>query len=250
MRRLRRVCASSSPRARRSRRGAARAARAAARPTSTPLVERAGVARRRPRAPRAAGRACPKGCHVQSNKPRDPTLIPTVLTIDAARRRHGRRDRLPAVDRSEAGRRRISRSPSSSATFAIGVAADASPSTVAPGDLVDSRAPALPGVRRRTCAIAPTTADVAVDAARRRRPAPAVAAAMPTSSRAIAFGHGDAPGGDRRARRRRAAAPRRPRPAVDDRPRAARRLHRARHDRRLPGQATSSCASSTTPRAA
>ena len=32
----------------------------------------------------------PEGLHTQSNKPRDPTLIPTVLTIDPHRGRHRR----------------------------------------------------------------------------------------------------------------------------------------------------------------
>ena len=47
--------------------------------------------------------ALPEGLHTQSDKPRDPTLIPTVLTIDAPAGRDGRRDRLSAGDRVQAG---------------------------------------------------------------------------------------------------------------------------------------------------
>ena len=49
--------------------------------TLTPIVERDGVAPGKVRA--ALQISLPDGFHVQSNKPRDPTLIPTVLTIDA-----------------------------------------------------------------------------------------------------------------------------------------------------------------------
>ena len=48
----------------------------------TPLVERPGVHAGEP--VRLALRvSLPEGLHTQSNKPRDPTLIPTALTIDA-----------------------------------------------------------------------------------------------------------------------------------------------------------------------
>ena len=54
------------------------------RPTAdvTPLVERPGVHAGEP-VRLALKVSLPEGLHTQSNKPRDPTLIPTVLTIDA-----------------------------------------------------------------------------------------------------------------------------------------------------------------------
>ena len=50
--------------------------------TLTPMLERDGVASGRT-ARAALEVALPEGLHVQSNKPRDPLLIPTVLTFDA-----------------------------------------------------------------------------------------------------------------------------------------------------------------------
>ena len=67
--------------------------------------------RREQRPPRPAGDA-PEGLHTQSNKPRDPTLIPTVLTVDVARRHHLGRSRLSAA-------RSISRRPGRSKPLAV-----------------------------------------------------------------------------------------------------------------------------------
>ena len=69
----------------------------------TPIVERDGVRAGTP-VRVALQVSLPEGFHVQSNKPRDPLLIPTGADDRRAGRRHRRRDRVSAVDRSEAGR--------------------------------------------------------------------------------------------------------------------------------------------------
>ena len=93
----------------------------------------------------------PEGLHTQSNKPRDPLLIPTELDDRRAGRRHGEGDRLSAVDRSRSSGG-DSRSRVFEQEFAIGVQlvdrADA-----APGDVRRFPAqPALSGLRRQICA--------------------------------------------------------------------------------------------------
>ena len=79
-----------------------RAAPRARAPTSIPLVE--GPARAGSPFDVALKVSVPEGLHTQSNKPRDKSLIPTTLTIDAPRA-YRRRDRLASVDRYGAGRR-------------------------------------------------------------------------------------------------------------------------------------------------
>ncbi|HEX3702044.1 MAG TPA: thioredoxin family protein [Vicinamibacterales bacterium] len=151
----------------------------------TPLVERAAV-RAGGSARLALKVALPEGLHTQSNKPRDPTLIPTVLTIDA--RPGVTLDEIvfpPSTDLKQAGLDQ----PLAvfEHEFAIGVQVTLA-SGVAAGDLV------VPGhLRYQACdsnlCYAPATADVQwtlhVD--------PAAAGSTDPVFAQIAFGHGEKP---------------------------------------------------------
>ncbi len=99
----------------------------------TPLVERSGLHAGGP-ARVALKVSLPEGLHTQSNKPRDPTLIPTVLTIDAPS--GVTVDEIvfpPSTDLKQAG----ADQPLAvfEQTFAIGVQLSLAP-TVPAGDLV------------------------------------------------------------------------------------------------------------------
>ena len=172
----------------------------------------------------------PEGLHTQSNKPRDPLLIPTELTIDAPAGVTVEGNRVSAVDRSEAGR---------AGSAARGVRADVRDRRAA-GDR-DRRAGRRRRRSRSTCAIRRATR---TSATRRRRPTasgrstscrqrkPAAATSDPIFG-TIAFGKGEAPD----------AAPPARRPQRHVRQPAARsgdgiakldQFTDARHERRLP----------------
>jgi thiol:disulfide interchange protein len=152
-----------------------------------PLVERAAV-RAGESARLALKVALPEGLHTQSNKPRDPTLIPTVLTIDA--RPGVTLDEIvfpPSTDLKQAGLDQ----PLAvfEHEFAIGVQVTLA-SGVAAGDLV------IPAhLRYQACdsnlCYAPATADVQwtlhVD------PAAAPGGSTDPAFAQIAFGHGEKP---------------------------------------------------------
>ena len=166
----------------------------------TPLVEADGVhAGADARA--ALQVTLPDGFHVQSNKPRDPNLIPTELTVDAPAGVSVAEVVFPAtVDVKLVGVDQLLAVFERS--FAIGVRFTVAPAVVA-GDI---RVPAR--LRYQACndttCFAPTTAD----AEWTLHVVPAGAATSAThrdSIDRIAFGHGDAPG---------AVSARPPRPAA------------------------------------
>ena len=70
----------------------------------TPLDEAAGVEAGKTRAPRARGPTARRDARPVATSRAIPHSSPPSSRIDAARRRHRRRNRLPAGDRSEAGR--------------------------------------------------------------------------------------------------------------------------------------------------
>ena len=121
----------------------------------------------------------PEGFHVQSNKPRDPTLIPTELTVDAPAGVTVAEIVFPptvdlklvGVDQPLAVFER---------TFAIGVRLHVA-STVAPGERQVPAQLRYQACNDTTC-FAPTTADAAVDAARGAGERGASAAAHATCS--------------------------------------------------------------------
>ena len=132
----------------------------------------------------------PEGLHVQSNAPRDPSLIATVLTIDApAGVTVAEVVYPPAQDLKQAG----ADQPLAvfERAFAIGIRLSIA-STVAPGNLV------IPAhLRYQACdenmCFAPTTADAEWTV----KVVPASAAITPEHAdvfAAIPFGHGQAPG--------------------------------------------------------
>ena len=155
----------------------------------TPLVEADGVhAGADARA--ALQVTLPDGFHVQSNKPRDPLLIPTALTIDAPAGVSVTEVVFPApvdvkligVDQPLAVFER---------SFAIGVRLAVAP-TVAPGDVVVPARLTYQACNDTTC-FAPTTAT----AEWKLRIVPAGAKTTATHRDVldhIAFGHGEAPG--------------------------------------------------------
>ena len=221
---------------------ASRAGRSSARASgrrSRRSSKRDGVRAGRHRSRSRCRSTLPEGFHVQSNKPRDPTLIPTDADDRRAAGRHGRRDRLSGGDRPEAGRRRTSRSPSSSAS-----SRSASRSTVAA-----ERRRRRPRRARRICAIrpatrrlcfAPTTADVewtlhVVPPATR----PRAAARRRLRDDRVRPRRGAAGAGAPRRRARRLPARRR-RAGADDDLAALDGFTVAGHDRRLPRNAASS----------
>ena len=131
----------------------------------------------------------PEGLHVQSNKPRDPSLIPTVLTIDApAGVTVAEIVYPPAQDLKQAG----ADQPLAvfERAFAVGIRLALAP-TVAPGDLV------IPAhLRYQACdatmCYPPTTADAEWTI----KVVPAGAAIAPEHAdvfAAIPFGHGETP---------------------------------------------------------
>jgi len=160
----------------------------ARRPTAevTPLVERAV---RAGEAARVAIRvALPEGLHTQSNKPRDETLIPTEVTVDAPPGVTVNEIVWPpSTDLKQAG----SEKPLAvfEQTFAIGVELALAPS-VPPGDLVVPVRLRYQACDSNLC-YAPANADV-------RWTIPVTAGNAVDGSRdpifaTIAFGHGDAP---------------------------------------------------------
>ena len=169
---------------------------------------------------RAAGRAA-RRLHTQSDKPRDPSLIPTVLTIDAPAGVTVD-EIVSAGDRLQAGR------PDqplacSSATSPIGVQFGARARRAA-GRPGGSGAPAVSGVRRQAL-LSAVDGQPAMDAPRRAGRAP------PRAHRAIRLRD------DRVRQRREAGAAGRPgRAAVAQ---AAPSARTGAGDRRRPGQARS-----------
>ena len=204
---------------------------AASRPTSSPLVEADGVhAGADARA--ALQVTLPDGFHVQSNKPRDPHLIPTDADDRRAGRRDGRRDRLP-------GDRSMSKQVGADQplavferTFAIGVRLTRRE---------HGRARRAHGARP-SCAIRRATTRRA--SRRRRRTAEWTLRVVPASA-AVAAAHRRRLRHGSRSATASAPGSRRPQPPHPSRPRQrTRRRRRARarsttsriagHDRRLP----------------
>ena len=111
--------------------------------------------------------ALPEKLHVQSDKPRDPSLIPTVLTVERSGRRAGRQSRSFRIRPTSRSKGRPSRSPCSrtssssapSSTLTRGVPA---------GELVIPGTAALSGVRRQGVLPA-ANRTLRVEAARRAR---------------------------------------------------------------------------------
>ena len=193
----------------------------------------------------------PEGLHTQSNKPLDPTLIPTVLTIDAPA--GVTVDEIvypPAIELKQQGLEQ----PLAvfEREFVVGVQVTLGPG-VAAGDLV-----AAGRLRYQACndmmCFPPSTVEFAwTPPCRAGRRRPIEAAADPVFA-AIAFGRGEKPAGqapgDRRRRARRRPAGDRRAGGQHRRRGATRRLHRARHDRRLPRRGRVPRRSSATPKPA
>ena len=195
----------------------------------TPLVEGAGAA---PGATSASALqvTLPEGLHTQSNKPRDPTLIPTDARRSTPRPASRSTEIVwPAADRSRSRPAATSRSPSSSASSCIGVRL-----TLAAGvrDRATSTVPAR--LRYQACD------ENAVLRARHRRPCSGPFTSCPqrraanadparaTRLRAITFGTRREAAG-RRTPPAPTATQRRAVTARAGRGRDARRLHRSRH---------------------
>ena len=141
--------------------------------------------------------ALPEGFHVQSNAPRDPTLIPTVLTIERRPASASTEIVYPPPDGPRAGRDRSSRSPCSSGSSRL-ASSSASTRRLPPGEIARAGSPPLPGVRR-----------AAVLRAGHRRTRSGRSASLPTDA-TIAEQHRDGLRGHRVRPRNEAAAGRGP----------------------------------------
>ena len=185
-----------------ARRWARRSPAVAAQIALTPLVERDDRARRHDGAAGAAGATSPDGLHVQSNKPRDPSLIADDAHDRRAGGRVGRARSCSRQPPTSSCRVRTSRSPCSSETSSSACSWP-SARTSAPGTIDDARRSCA--IRRATtrCASRRRRSHVAVDAARRAGAGRAGPGSTP-----------DVFGRSRSARREAPAGGARPRPSL------------------------------------